>query len=133
MKLKCKTLLLLLCLCTAVSATGPSFRFAWFTDTHVGTRTGAEDLKLAVTDVNSQDSLDFLIISGDITELDIDGFLDTAKSIIEKIDIPYYIIPGNHDTKWSASGTRKYASLFGDDYFNFEYEGIRFMINQYSS
>ena len=127
MKLKCKTLVLFLCLFTAVPASEPSFRFAWFTDTHVGAGTGAEDLKLAVVDVNSQDSLDFLIISGDIAELDIGGFLDTAKSIIEKLDIPYYIIPGNHDTKWSASGTRKFARLYGDDHFNFEYKEIRFI------
>jgi len=104
-----------------------AFHFAWFTDTHVGGTTGAEDLKLAVADVNSQDSLDFIIISGDITELDIDGNLDTAKSILDEVDIPYYIIPGNHDTKWSASGTRKFAGLFGDDHFNFEYKGIRFI------
>ncbi|MBN2601912.1 MAG: PQQ-binding-like beta-propeller repeat protein [Candidatus Marinimicrobia bacterium] len=104
-----------------------SFHFAWFTDTHVGGNSGAKDLKLAVADVNSQDSLDFLIISGDITELDIDGNMDTAKAILDDLDIPFHIIPGNHDTKWSSSGTRKFAKLFGDNHFNFEYDGIRFI------
>jgi len=127
MKTDRKTILIILSFFTVISTAQPLFRFAWFTDTHVGGTTGAEDLKLAVADVNSQDSLDFLIISGDITELDIAGNLDTAKSILDKVEIPYYIIPGNHDTKWSASGTRKFASLFGDDYFYFEYKGIRFI------
>jgi len=126
MKVGGKTLLVFLIFIT-ISVAEPLFRFAWFTDTHVGTETGAEDLKRAVADVNSRDSLAFVIISGDITELDVDGWLDTAKLIIEKLNVPYYIIPGNHDTKWSASGTRKFAALFGDDCFNFEYKGFRFI------
>ncbi|MGC9364443.1 MAG: PQQ-binding-like beta-propeller repeat protein [Fidelibacterota bacterium] len=104
-----------------------TFCFAWLTDTHVGGRTGAEDLRLAVADVNSRENLAFTIISGDITEYDIGGCLDTAAAILSHLRLPYYIIPGNHDTKWSASGTRKYAALFGEDRFNFEYQGIRFI------
>lgn len=104
-----------------------SFHFAWLTDTHVGGRTGKEDLRLAVADVNELTDIDFVIISGDITEYDIGGWLDTAYAILSRLRLPYYIIPGNHDTKWSASGTRKFASLFGEDHFNFEFNGIRFI------
>ena len=127
MKTDRKMILILFSFFTVITSAEPLFHFAWFTDTHVGARSSSEDLRLAVADVNSQDCLDFLIISGDITELDIDGNLDTAQVILNEVDIPYYIIPGNHDTKWSASGTRKFASLFGDDHFNFEYKGIRFI------
>ena len=102
-------------------------QFAWLTDTHIGTSTATEDLRRAVADINSLDNIAFTIISGDIAELDIDGYLDTAKVILDQLETPYYIIPGNHDTKWSASGTRKFIDLWGDDKFNFEYENIRFI------
>ncbi|MBL7067056.1 MAG: PQQ-binding-like beta-propeller repeat protein [Candidatus Marinimicrobia bacterium] len=105
----------------------PLFNFAWLTDTHVSARSGAVDLRAAVLDVNQIGNIDFVIVSGDITELDINGYLDTAKTILEMLDVPYYIIPGNHDTKWSSSGTQKFPKLFGDSRFNFEYKGIRFI------
>ncbi|MBZ0200105.1 MAG: PQQ-binding-like beta-propeller repeat protein, partial [Ignavibacteriaceae bacterium] len=38
-------------------------------------------------------------------------------------NIPYHIIPGNHDTKWSESGCTKFAELWGDDKFFFEQNG----------
>ncbi|MBC8400652.1 MAG: PQQ-binding-like beta-propeller repeat protein [Candidatus Marinimicrobia bacterium] len=112
----------------ALSASEPEspFQFAWFSDMHIGSPTAAEDLRRTVADVNTED-VDFTIISGDITELDINGYLDTAKVILDELLAPYYIIPGNHDTKWSSSGTRKFIDLWGADKFNFEYENIRFI------
>lgn len=103
------------------------FQFAWFSDTHVSEHKGKADLKAAVADVNSLTDIAFVIVSGDLTELDIDGYLDTTKIILDKLDVPYYVIPGNHDTKWSASGTVKFHTLFGKDKFNFEFGGLRFI------
>ncbi|MCK5329964.1 MAG: metallophosphoesterase, partial [Candidatus Marinimicrobia bacterium] len=102
-----KLLLLIPTLILTLVAEEQAFRFAWFSDTHIGSSTAAEDLRQAIADVNTED-VDFTIISGDITELDINGYLDTAKVILDKLLAPYYIIPGNHDTKWSSSGTRKF-------------------------
>ena len=122
-----KIVILFLCLMTIAVASDSLFRFAWLTDTHVGSTTGLEDLKQAVADVNVQKDLGFVIVSGDVTEMDVDGNLDSAKKALDELNIPYYVIPGNHDTKWSASGTRKFAALFGSDCFNFEYAGFRFI------
>ena len=125
-----KRLILIILLITFISgswAAGNNFRFAWLTDTHVGSTTGADDLRASVDDINNMDDIDFVILSGDISELDIDGNLDTAKMILDRLEIPYYIIPGNHDTKWSASGHTKFKKLWGSDKFNFEHKGIRFI------
>ena len=111
-----------LSLCTAE----PAFRFAWLSDTHIGSSGAAADLHQAVLDVNTK-NVDFTIISGDITELDIGNYLDTAKQILDQLEQPYYIIPGNHDTKWSASGGQKFAALWGDDKFQFEFGDFRFI------
>jgi outer membrane protein assembly factor BamB/Icc-related predicted phosphoesterase len=118
---------LLIILAFQLNAVDRNFQFAWLTDTHVGARTGTEDLRLSVQDINRQNNIDFVIISGDITEYDINGYLDTARVILEELDIPYYLIPGNHDTKWSASGCTKFEKLWNDEEFTFVHKGIKFI------
>jgi outer membrane protein assembly factor BamB/predicted phosphodiesterase len=102
-------------------------KFAWLTDTHVGGSTGAKDLSIVVNDINQNDSLSFVIISGDITELDVGQNLHIAKSILDSLKYPYYIIPGNHDTKWSSSGSGLFEQLWGADRFNKEIGEFRFI------
>ncbi|MEK7225828.1 MAG: PQQ-binding-like beta-propeller repeat protein, partial [Bacteroidota bacterium] len=64
---------------------------------------------------------------GDITELGTDDEIKRAKEILNGLKVPWYIIPGNHDTGWSESGGDSFIKIFGDDKFSFEYEGIRFL------
>jgi len=104
-----------------------TIEFAWLSDTHVGATTGAADLSLAVRDINSLDHIDFVIVSGDITETGRSADLELSKSILDSLKRPYYIIPGNHDTKWSESGATRFSELWGSDKFNFHYQGIRFI------
>jgi 3',5'-cyclic AMP phosphodiesterase CpdA len=43
-------------------------------ETHVAENTtGAADLRLAVADINRRNDLDFVLVSGDITDMNIDG------------------------------------------------------------
>lgn len=105
--------------------------FAFLADTHIGTSTGADDLRHSVRDINDQEGIDFVILAGDATEYDLAGELDTVKKIMSELDVPYHIIPGNHELKWSASGGEKFKKLFGDDKFNVVYGGYRFIgVNQ---
>ncbi len=108
-------------------ASDSTIEFAWLSDVHVGATTGGADLSLAVSDINSMKNLDFVVVSGDITETGKGDVLEMAKAILDSLDIPYHIIPGNHDTKWSESGATKFPELWGNDKFNFEYRGIRFI------
>lgn len=102
-------------------------QFAWLSDTHIGSPTGATDLRQMVSDVNTLDEVAFVIISGDITEMDIGGNLLLAKQILDSLTMPYYIIPGNHDTKWSDSGGQRFRQLWGEDKFVFSAGGITFI------
>ncbi|SDS36276.1 PQQ-binding-like beta-propeller repeat protein [Gramella sp. MAR_2010_147] len=101
-----------------------NFKFAQITDTHIGTETAKEDLERTVEDINTQD-LDFVIVTGDITEMGTDDELALAKEILSKIEIPYYVVPGNHDTGWSESGGVSFIKEFGYDKFVFEHEGYK--------
>ncbi|MGZ3912064.1 MAG: metallophosphoesterase family protein [Flavisolibacter sp.] len=66
--------------------TQPSFsqevlHFVHLSDTHVGSSTGAEDLRRTVKDINGMDSIGFVVISGDITEFGGDEEIKLAKQI----------------------------------------------------
>jgi outer membrane protein assembly factor BamB len=102
-------------------------RFAWLSDTHVGSDRGADDLRISVGDINTIPGLSFVLITGDITEMGSFANLRLAKDILDGLSVPYHIIPGNHDTKWSESGGSDFARLWGDDRFAFESGGFRFI------
>ena len=105
--------------------------FAFLADTHIGTAIGANDLRNSVRDINEQKDIDFVILAGDATEYDLAGELDTVKKIMSELKVPYHVIPGNHELKWSSSGGEKFKKLFGDDKFNVAYGGYRFIgVNQ---
>jgi outer membrane protein assembly factor BamB/predicted phosphohydrolase len=122
-----RSLILLLFLLGGANAQTKWFRFAWLSDTHVGSQTGDADLSNSVRDINGLDDIAFVILSGDVTEMGSDAQLETAKSILDSLKRPYYIIPGNHDTKWSQSGCTKFLALWGKDKFAFSYGGYRFI------
>ena len=81
-----------------------NFQFALVTDTHLGSGTGATHLRNTIKDINNNASLSFVILSGDITEFGSDAELKMAKQMLDSLNKPWYIIPGNHDDKWSESG-----------------------------
>ncbi|MDZ7796238.1 MAG: PQQ-binding-like beta-propeller repeat protein [Candidatus Marinimicrobia bacterium] len=123
--------IVLMLLLVSCSGTDQPLHFAFLTDTHIGTGNAAQDLRNSVKDINSIEKIDFVILSGDATEYDFAGELDTVKKIMDKLNVPYHIIPGNHELKWSASGGEKFRKLFGDDKFNVSYNGFRFIgVNQ---
>ena len=105
------------------------FRFAFISDTHIGSPNGSaeEDLRRTVRDINGMSDIAFVVLTGDITELGTNEELQLAKQILDSLDVPWYIIPGNHDTGWSESGGVMFTTVFGYDKFSFEYNGIRFL------
>lgn len=119
--------LLICCLPVLAMAQDTLFRFALVTDTHVGVQTGQEDLERTIADINNQPDLEFVIFSGDVTEFGTDDELKLAKSIISRLNKPWYIIPGNHDTKWSESGCNSFRTIFGNETFSFVHKGYWFI------
>ncbi len=121
-------LLLIFCSSTGYSQLKP-FRFAFISDTHIGSPNGSaeEDLRRTVRDINAMNDIAFVVLTGDITELGTNEELKLAKQILDSLDVPWHIIPGNHDTGWSESGGVMFTTVFGYDKFSFEYNGIRFL------
>lgn len=122
-----KKLFFLLLIAASVTFSQSDFKFAWLSDIHIGYPTAEEDLRTSVNDINSLDSISFTIISGDITATGTRDELTLAKTILDGLIKPYYIIPGNHDTKWSESGCTDFIKLWGNDRFVFEYDKFLFI------
>jgi len=116
-----------LVLLTILTVTAQPFQFAHVTDTHIGGATGAEDLRRTVADINANPNLDFVILSGDVTEFGSDEELRLAKQILDSLRIPWYVIPGNHDTNWSESGGNSFRKVFGGETFAFTHKGYFFV------
>ena len=122
-------LLLLLFSVLSTQAQWKPFRFAFLSDTHIGSPNGGaeEDLRRTVADINQMTDIAFVVITGDITELGTDAEIKLAKEILGELKVPYYIIPGNHDSGWSESGGVSFGKIFGNDKFIFDYNGITFL------
>jgi len=104
-----------------------SFKFAHVSDTHIGSHNSEEDLIRTVHSINNDSTLKFVIISGDITDFGTDSAFHVAKTILDSLNKPWYIIPGNHDANWSESGTNSFKKIFGSETFKFEYGGYLFL------
>ncbi len=103
------------------------FKLAWITDIHIGYPKADEDLRTIVKDINHRSEIQFVIVTGDIAEKGRNDELELAKRILDSLNIKYYIIPGNHDTKWSESACSKFIELWKDDKFAFEFNGTKFI------
>lgn len=110
-----------------VATAQTTFKFAQVTDTHLGGSTGADDLRRTVADLNKQRDIDFVILSGDVTEFGSDDELALAKQILDSLRLPLYVIPGNHDSNWSESGANSFRKIFGAEAFFFKHKGYQFI------
>ncbi len=110
------------------SAQSQTFKFALMSDLHVTSDSIAEnDVRRAVDQINNTPGIDFVIVSGDLSETGDRLSLEKAKSILDGLKPKYYATSGNHETKWSESGATDFGRIFGSDRFRFEHQGILFL------
>jgi outer membrane protein assembly factor BamB/Icc-related predicted phosphoesterase len=122
-------LILLLLLPFAEQAQQKPFRFAQLTDIHLNPHLTRPTLALleSIAQINASDSIDFVLVTGDITD---DGDRATMLKVKEYLSLlkpKYYIIPGNHETTWSESGCTAFGEIFGSERFCFNHDGITFL------
>src|SRR6202012_5632419 len=116
------------CLLPMAAAAQRNFQFAHVSDTHVGgAPTSEDDLRSTVRDLKGNPDLKFVIITGDIPEFGADAEVREAKAILDSLNKPWYIIPGNHDANWSESGANTFRTVFGSETTTFQYGGLVFV------
>ncbi len=124
-----KALYLWLLLWMGVNAGAQDFRFAQMTDIHLspGNQSREEDLMNSIEEINRMKDLDFVLITGDISEKGDRETLVRAKELFDHLKLPYYIVMGNHETKWSDSGCTAWQEVFGYERFQMEHQGVHFL------
>lgn len=103
-------------------------RFAYISDNHFSF--GAPSVKAlsrCIKDINSLDSLDFVLFGGDITDFGADDELYAVKQMMDSLKYRYYVVAGNHDAKWSESGCNTFKKVFGYERYEFTVKGWRFL------
>lgn len=119
-------ILLVLVSCNTIIA--KDFKFALITDIHVGKNLLAyEDLSASISNINNTQGLDFVLVTGDLTENGDSESLLKVKNKLNELKYKYYAISGNHETKWSESAATAFAKIYGSERFKFEHEGILFL------
>lgn len=105
------------------------FRFAHLTDLHFSPTNPnpTEDLLRSVAQINATDNIDFVLVTGDITEEGDRASMEKVKSCLDLLKVKYYVALGNHETKWSDSGCTAFGEIFGSERFEFEHKGFLFL------
>lgn len=112
-----------------VRAQQGTFRFAQLTDIHLNPNNPnpTEDLLRSIAQINATDSLDFVLVTGDLTEEGDRATMEKVKSCLDLLKVKYYVALGNHETKWSDSGCTAFGEIFGGERFDFEHKGFLFL------
>ncbi len=113
----------------AMQAQHSPFRFAQITDLHFtpGNPKPVEDLLRSVAQINATDSIDFVLVTGDLTDNGDRQSMENVKSCLDLLKMPYYVVLGNHETKWSESGCTDFSDIYGGERFQFMHKGVLFL------
>lgn len=103
--------------------------FALLTDTHISISNPhpMEDLQRSIADINSNPAIEFVVVTGDLTESGDRSSLQAIKNALDQLNIPFYAASGNHETTWSESGVMDFSRVFGDSRFAFMHNGMFFI------
>ncbi len=103
---------------------GGVVKLAILSDVHVTPGNANEGkLREAVAEINSAD-VDAVMLTGDLTNEGSDEQLSNIKGILDEINHPFYIIPGNHENNWSQSACKTFNDLWGSDRFVFTVDNL---------
>lgn len=108
---------------TVTPSPSTAIKFALMSDVHSDTA----NLKKALDKAKS-DGSQFVIITGDLTMEGTEDELTAIKAILDRQSLPYYVIPGNHDT-WEShrKNTAYFRQVFGDEFYSFPKGNFEFI------
>jgi 3',5'-cyclic-AMP phosphodiesterase len=95
---------------------------ALLADTHYHFNALADALEV----INSGDSVDFIIVTGDFTENGLQKEYELFHQIMAKSSRPYVTVIGNHD--YLSNGGEVYRQMFGAFNYSFIYAGTKFVM-----
>lgn len=105
------------------------FSFALLTDTHISTSNPLpmQDLQRSIAEINQQPDIEFVVVTGDLTESGDLASIQAIKNALDQLHVPFYAASGNHETTWSESGVMDFSRVFGDSRFAFSHNDMFFI------
>jgi len=114
-----------------------SFTFLQISDSHVGFAKPANPdaratLREAVAKIAGMPvKPDFIVHTGDITQLSRDSEFDDADQILRETGLPTFYVPGEHDMLDEGTG-KAFLGRYGKDslgagWFSFDHQGVHFI------
>jgi Icc protein len=105
------------------------FHFAVLTDAHlfdIKDHKFDHILMKGVEDVNRlRPRPDFVLYAGDLGQSGKQEELIKGKKILDKLKMPYRIIPGEHD--YYLDMGKAWRGMFGDEHWSFDHNGVHFI------
>ncbi len=100
--------------------------FVHLSDTHIGSPKADSLLELSIKKINSLGNVDFVVVTGDVTEKGTADEIAKAKSLLSKIKVSCYVLAGNHDARYSFDDLFVFNKNFNTRFF-FNKNGIDFI------
>ena len=121
----------------AIAAPAKGFSFVQVSDSHIGFEKPANPdaratFREAVAKIKAlPDKPDFIVHTGDISQLSKPQEFDDADQIIGEAGVPVFHIPGEHDMLDEGNG-KAYLDRYGkgsagDGWFSFDHKGVHFV------
>jgi 3',5'-cyclic-AMP phosphodiesterase len=109
---------------------GPTFKFAWLSDTHLYPRElnsrFVEKTVRAIKEIQAMNPpADFLIFGGDLAQLGDPVELRLGAELLNELKIKKVYIPGEHD--WYLDMGATWNRMFGKSPWTFDHKGVRFI------
>lgn len=105
------------------------FRFVVIGDTHLYEMPNHrfdKTFQRAVQDVNAMSPKpDFVIFIGDLAQFGKRTELEKGYNFLKSINVPYRIIPGEHD--WYLDMGEMWKKMFGSPFWSFDHKGVHFI------
>lgn len=105
-------------------AAAQNVRFAVITDSHIGCDGADTALRDAVSSINADPDMQFVLCLGDVSDRGDTESYRLAAEILSALDKPCHVTTGNHDAK-SAERYAAFREVFGRGDFGFEAGGVR--------
>ena len=112
-----------------LSAQQPFFRFAVISDPHISSENtqNSDDLNSVIADLNKQQGIAFVLVTGDVTDKGDLKSLTEAKKMLSKLNAPFYVVAGNHDTKTIYDFGINFKKVFNDNRFRHSFNDFFFL------
>lgn len=74
------------------------------------------------------DNMDFLIVAGDLSKVGAISEFKKVKEVLDKSNLTYYVIPGNHDYYEKTKLTDPFKDIYGSSYKSFQINKVKFIL-----